>query len=306
MLTQLILITALAGPSQVGLSPADAEEVPAYASEAVSPESTYLSFRPALRAPIPGPWRYLGLRWNSPGNLTPHVGYYPAAGGYFYLRPYHHHHVRQQQALVSQWDGNPKHPYANRIFDRFYEQWQKEKGEEREKRKVVDPPPPLPPPAGNEANGKEPGKPKESIPKPSGVPGPPPGNKPQRKKPKQGTESEQHLSRNRHLRDPRRIRLTNSATALPERRRTQFVAQRPDRVRSLVPPTPIEKHSRAVHETPREFHREKTAPSDGSEPTYLSRETNRRLERRPEADAREEEVEEKPHVWWPRENPLRR
>lgn len=58
--------------------------------------------------------------WCSPCNLIPHYPYYPAAHGYYYFRPYHYTHIALQQHLVSRWGGDPRHPYANEIFDRVY------------------------------------------------------------------------------------------------------------------------------------------------------------------------------------------
>ena len=60
----------------------------------------------------------------SPCNMLPHYPYFPAMHGYYYFRPYHHSHVAQQQLTVTAWGGDPRNPYANRIFEQVYAQYE--------------------------------------------------------------------------------------------------------------------------------------------------------------------------------------
>ncbi len=58
--------------------------------------------------------------------MHPHYAYFPAMHGYYYFRPYHHRHLLDQQALVTGWGGDSRHPYANKIFQQVYAQYKAE------------------------------------------------------------------------------------------------------------------------------------------------------------------------------------
>lgn len=70
------------------------------------------------------PWYF-----NSSFDMPPHYPYYPAMHGYYYFRPYHPAHLVQQRALVETWGGDPRNPYANRIFQTVYEDYRADKAD---------------------------------------------------------------------------------------------------------------------------------------------------------------------------------
>jgi hypothetical protein len=59
--------------------------------------------------------------------LSPHYMYFPSLHGYYYLRPYHHSQVRQHQALALQWGEDSRVPYANKVFQKVYAEYRKDK-----------------------------------------------------------------------------------------------------------------------------------------------------------------------------------
>ena len=58
--------------------------------------------------------------WYPPGNMLPHYGYFPAEHGYYYFEPYNVTRVAIQQKFIASIGGDPRHPYANEIFDEVY------------------------------------------------------------------------------------------------------------------------------------------------------------------------------------------
>jgi hypothetical protein len=58
--------------------------------------------------------------FDSTCNLFPHVPYYVEPKTYYYFRPYNHNHIFVQQNQVMRWGGDPRHPYANEIFQQVY------------------------------------------------------------------------------------------------------------------------------------------------------------------------------------------
>ncbi|MCA9228254.1 MAG: hypothetical protein KDA47_21675 [Planctomycetales bacterium] len=54
-------------------------------------------------------------------NMPPHYAYFPADHGNYYFRPYNYHRIATHQQFVMTYGGNPRHPYANEVFDRVYE-----------------------------------------------------------------------------------------------------------------------------------------------------------------------------------------
>lgn len=54
-------------------------------------------------------------------NMPPHYAYFPADHGNYYFRPYNYHRIANHQQFVMTYGGNPRHPYANDVFDRVYQ-----------------------------------------------------------------------------------------------------------------------------------------------------------------------------------------
>ena len=52
--------------------------------------------------------------------------YFPPMHGYYYFHPYHHSHVRKHQMFAQMWGEDPANPYANRLFQMIYEQYQED------------------------------------------------------------------------------------------------------------------------------------------------------------------------------------
>jgi hypothetical protein len=55
-----------------------------------------------------------------------HHAYFPPLHGYYYFRPYHHSHIPTHQQRVATWGEDPRHPYANKIFQRVYAEYRAE------------------------------------------------------------------------------------------------------------------------------------------------------------------------------------
>ena len=55
-------------------------------------------------------------------DMVPHVPYFPEYHGNYYFRPYSYHHVLMQQEIVKSWGGDPRHPYANDLFKKIYQE----------------------------------------------------------------------------------------------------------------------------------------------------------------------------------------
>ena len=61
-------------------------------------------------------------------DMIPHFAYFPEFHGNYYFRPYSYHHVLLQKEIVKSWGEDPRHPYANDLFKKIYE----EAGQEQE------------------------------------------------------------------------------------------------------------------------------------------------------------------------------
>jgi hypothetical protein len=59
--------------------------------------------------------------------MPPHNAYILLEPDTYYFRPYNQVHLGQQAIMVKKWGGDPRHPYANAIFDRVYADWEAEK-----------------------------------------------------------------------------------------------------------------------------------------------------------------------------------
>jgi len=59
---------------------------------------------------------------HSPGNMTQHLPYVAAPKNYYYFRPYNWFHILDQQKEVALYGGDPRHPYANDLFEEVYQQ----------------------------------------------------------------------------------------------------------------------------------------------------------------------------------------
>ena len=55
-------------------------------------------------------------------DMIPHIPYFPEYHGNYYFRPYSYHHVLMQKEIVKSWGGDPRHPYANDLFKKIYEE----------------------------------------------------------------------------------------------------------------------------------------------------------------------------------------
>ncbi|MBN71025.1 MAG: hypothetical protein CME32_17290 [Gimesia sp.] len=60
--------------------------------------------------------------WKTTGDMYPHYPYAPAYHGYYYFRPYNYTNILRQKGEIIALGGNPKAPYAHKMFDRIYEQ----------------------------------------------------------------------------------------------------------------------------------------------------------------------------------------
>lgn len=54
------------------------------------------------------------------GDMPQHVPYQAEGRGYYYFRPYHVMHVFAQQEMATRWGADPRNPYDNRFFEKFY------------------------------------------------------------------------------------------------------------------------------------------------------------------------------------------
>lgn len=68
-------------------------------------------------------WGVVGLPspHYAPGDMTQHIPYIAHPHNFYYFRPYNYFHIPKHQAEVAYYGGNPKHPYANRLFERVYD-----------------------------------------------------------------------------------------------------------------------------------------------------------------------------------------
>lgn len=57
---------------------------------------------------------------HSPGNMPQHFPYVAGPKNYHYFRPYHWTHIADQQHEVKTYGGDPRHPYANDLFQEVY------------------------------------------------------------------------------------------------------------------------------------------------------------------------------------------
>lgn len=71
-------------------------------------------------------WSLHGLPgvWHSPGDMHQHVPYLAMPKNYYYFRPYQWFHIPEQQAEVTSYGGDPRHPYANREFQEIYQEFE--------------------------------------------------------------------------------------------------------------------------------------------------------------------------------------
>lgn len=58
----------------------------------------------------------------SPGNMTQHFPYVAEPKNYYYFRPYNWFHILDQQKEVVLYGGDPRHPYANDLFQEVYQE----------------------------------------------------------------------------------------------------------------------------------------------------------------------------------------
>lgn len=57
----------------------------------------------------------------SPGNMPLHIPYIAEPKNYYYFRPYNWFHIRDHQQEVMLYSGDPRHPYANEVFQQVYQ-----------------------------------------------------------------------------------------------------------------------------------------------------------------------------------------
>jgi hypothetical protein len=69
--------------------------------------------------------------WCEPGNMLPHYHYFAAEHGYFYFEPYNVTRVAIQQSFAASFGGNPRHPYAQDVFDKVEEKYLRRHPEDR-------------------------------------------------------------------------------------------------------------------------------------------------------------------------------
>ena len=90
---------------------------------------------------------------NSRCQMHQHYPYYPAMHGYYYFRPYNHSMIPEQQQMAAEWGEDPRHPYANDLFQIVYADYAREQQAASEPAVEVPPPvDPTPPPAEREQN----------------------------------------------------------------------------------------------------------------------------------------------------------
>ena len=58
--------------------------------------------------------------WRSSCDMFQHHAYYPIDHGYYYFRPYNYMNVLCHVNLATTLGEDPRHPYANRLFERVY------------------------------------------------------------------------------------------------------------------------------------------------------------------------------------------
>ena len=77
--------------------------------------------------------------------------YYPAMHGHYYFRPYNHSQILEQQRIAAEWGEDPRHPYANDLFQIVYEDYLREQeGAAEPAVEVPTPVDPTPPVVGRE------------------------------------------------------------------------------------------------------------------------------------------------------------
>lgn len=82
-----------------------------------------------------------------------HYAYYPAIHGHYYFRPYNHLRIPEQQRMAAEWGEDPRHPYANDLFQIVYADYLREQEEAAEPAiEVPTPVDPTPPAVGREEN----------------------------------------------------------------------------------------------------------------------------------------------------------
>ena len=57
---------------------------------------------------------------NTTGDMPPHYAYPPANHGYYYFRPYNYISILDHQQRALSMGGDPRAPYANKVFERVY------------------------------------------------------------------------------------------------------------------------------------------------------------------------------------------
>lgn len=69
-------------------------------------------------------WKMNGLPspWVSTGDLSLHIPYCNTGSTYYYFRPYNSFHISDHQNEASNYNGDPRNPYDNRVvFDGLYD-----------------------------------------------------------------------------------------------------------------------------------------------------------------------------------------
>ena len=57
-----------------------------------------------------------------PCDMIQHLPYPPCLHGYYYFRPYNAAMLLEQREIAIHWGGDPRHPYADEIFERVYKE----------------------------------------------------------------------------------------------------------------------------------------------------------------------------------------
>ena len=78
-------------------------------------------------------------------DMPQHHAYFPPMHGYYYFRPYHPGHVSRQQQFMTQFGGDPRHPYANRLFKKIYAEYEADRQAKMSSRTYRLPPAPKAP-----------------------------------------------------------------------------------------------------------------------------------------------------------------
>jgi hypothetical protein len=60
------------------------------------------------------------VNMNTTGDMIPHYPYLPKYHGYYYYRPYNYIMVLEHQYEALSLGGDPRAPYANKLFERIY------------------------------------------------------------------------------------------------------------------------------------------------------------------------------------------